>query len=1490
MKNKNFTPTVNAISGYSFIVLLFLFAFGFAQNSFAQTPDCPLSCNDLVQISLNHDCQAIITPEMIIEGENDNAQCPYKIYKIFDKNNQIIGTAAPDGRSWIINADGNPDLTLKILKAEVGFNPTINNVCWGEIELKDKIAPTLRCLDTVYVPCSEDLSDYLTSDTDKSYTYVGLQPIVPSVGPNYYGFPFTIPNGGSVTIPFNVDNVANQSEIMNFVQAVLNLGGASTTGVTVRIQDPHGYTTGTPLTSPYSDNYFYGRQATNPYIDKDWNIIITNNSGSSRTVNDAKLRIKSTGFLRIGNGVIVDDNCHVSEATIKVLSDVTTQNPQQCGDFFWERKIVYQGTDWKGMKTPVCEHVIRWEHNDFDDMEWPHNWDGIDTLPLSCSGYFMQRAPNGKLTDANVKWDKNGDGYPQPDEIDVPTIDGNPIWPNMGYCMINIMYTDEVHEICPGSFKILRKWIAYDMCEAGSNGCCNGDENPREHYQLIKVLDLTPITFETYTQSTFTVSTKPFKCTADVTLPVPIIQNYGCSNGYSYEVGYCSTANGIFEYFQNITSKIVNKQKVYTILDLPLGETCVRYRLVDECGNVSEGTLTVLVVDDVPPIAVCDEHTVATVATECTARVFAKTFDDGSFDNCSDITFLVARMTGTSVGAFGPYVDFGSGDVGKTRQVVLKVTDASGNWNTCMVEIYIDDKIGPQITCPKDQTIDCNVDPYNVSLTGGQPTWWDNCGGILAPPSHTGSLNQCNAGVIERTWVITDNGGRKNQCSHKIFVVNTKPFVMLPSYWPKDKLNLIGCTNTDIDPSSTGQPDLSADDYCSMVAATYKDRRFNVVNGACFKILRDWTVIDWCQYNDHNPVPTQNPGNPYVGMWVHTQVIMVNDNNLPVFTSSCANQTLCAYNANCTGDVTLTATATDLCTPQNELIWTYEVTGGNLTTPLKGFTNTFTRTNMALGTYQIRWTVEDRCGNLAFCSYSFTVKDCKNPTPLCYSEITTVVMPSTTPRMVTIKARDFDRGSTDNCNPGATCGQCYTQLRFSFSGTDPKDSLRTFTQDDVGLNELDMWVWDVAGNRDYCTVRVFIQDNVQSGNLVAGTVKTEKEDKIKDATIKVEDLVGNETMITKTTENGLFQFNLPSDRSYKFSAQMTGDYMNGLTTLDLVIIQKHILGIKQISSPYKILAADANNDRKLTSSDILALRHLILGNTQKLDKSDAWKFVNKNYVFEDQNNPWLTNNDEMYSIVINNLRENMIDNNFMALKVGDVNNSVIIDQSGEIDQRNSVDLEYASNTFKAGQIVEVPVYLAAEATVEGIQFNIDFNSDLLELQAIEGNLLNVSNSNYSLHDNSLYFSWNSQSSVNTNDTKSLFTLKFLAKNDGAVNNQISLNDGLKAEAYNGDLETFNLRLIPRSTENGKFALFQNMPNPFTNETEIAFNIPVDAQVKLTVYDITGKVLFEKVKNYNKGYNSVSVSRDDLNFTSGVLYYKVENGTDSEVRKMVILAK
>lgn len=81
-----------------------------------------------------------------------------------------------------------------------------------------------------------------------------------------------------------------------------------------------------------------------------------------------------------------------------------------------------------------------------------------------------------------------------------------------------------------------------------------------------------------------------------------------------------------------------------------------------------------------------------------------------------------------------------------------------------------------------------------------------------------------------------------------------------------------------------------------------------------------------------------------------------------------------------------------------------------------------------------------------------------------------------------------------------------------------------------------------------------------------------------------------------------------------------------------------------------------------------------------------------------------------------------------------------------------------------------------------------------------------------------------------------------------------------------------------------------MPNPFSIITEISFTIPEAGEVKLSVYDVTGKVLLEKINTFAMGYNSVSVSRDDLNLANGVLYYKIEYGPYVAVRKMVLLAK
>ncbi|MEO8666074.1 MAG: T9SS type A sorting domain-containing protein [Ignavibacteria bacterium] len=88
-----------------------------------------------------------------------------------------------------------------------------------------------------------------------------------------------------------------------------------------------------------------------------------------------------------------------------------------------------------------------------------------------------------------------------------------------------------------------------------------------------------------------------------------------------------------------------------------------------------------------------------------------------------------------------------------------------------------------------------------------------------------------------------------------------------------------------------------------------------------------------------------------------------------------------------------------------------------------------------------------------------------------------------------------------------------------------------------------------------------------------------------------------------------------------------------------------------------------------------------------------------------------------------------------------------------------------------------------------------------------------------------------------------------------------------------------------------FHLHQNYPNPFNPTTNIDFTIPKDGNVKLSLYDIEGKLVSTISDEFRTaGYYSVKLNATNL--SSGVYYYKAEfnNGLSSAflVKKMVVL--
>jgi len=84
-----------------------------------------------------------------------------------------------------------------------------------------------------------------------------------------------------------------------------------------------------------------------------------------------------------------------------------------------------------------------------------------------------------------------------------------------------------------------------------------------------------------------------------------------------------------------------------------------------------------------------------------------------------------------------------------------------------------------------------------------------------------------------------------------------------------------------------------------------------------------------------------------------------------------------------------------------------------------------------------------------------------------------------------------------------------------------------------------------------------------------------------------------------------------------------------------------------------------------------------------------------------------------------------------------------------------------------------------------------------------------------------------------------------------------------------------------------YSLGQNYPNPFNPATTISFALPEASHVKLTVFDLQGRVVSELVNGMrDAGVHEVTWDAGDL--SSGLYFYRINAGDFSSVRKMVLV--
>lgn len=1074
----------------------------------------------------------------------------------------------------------------------------------------------------------------------------------------------------------------------------------------------------------------------------------------------------------------------------------------------------------------------------------PADYDGTDEQPLSCDG----------------DWEALPDGHPSPEST------GMPAFPDCGN--IDATYTDVEFDECGNGFKVVRQWFVIDWCTTESF-----NEN-----QIIKILDQDGPVFEC--PDDLTISSQAYECISQSYELLFVDEVYDCSEyNHSFRI---LTLDDI-----DITDDYIDMNN--TIDGLPVGEYQLIYVATDVCGNASDCPVSLSVIDDSAPFAVCDGYTQIGLGSNGIAELFATSVDDESFDNCGEITMEIAKMTdecGWGLN-FGPKVHFCCDEIGDTTMVAFRVTDAQGLSNTCMVSVFVEDKLPPQIECPSDLTISCsfyfNLEDLSIfgsvvegagngnpiiidgELLGSGGYYEDNCEASVDEDSSFDL--ECGAGTITRTFTATDPYGQMASCTQTITIINDDPFLESDISWPAN-FEMNGCDTIQADPMVTGEPTWP-DNKCALVSATSTDQFFYISGGACIKVLREWTVIDWCQYD------TGTGGN--IGIWTYLQEVKLKNNIAPVFVD-CEDQDVCSYDEDCTSEiVTITAFANDDCTDSLNLLYLWSLDlddDGVIDETGQGIE--FTR-ELLFGDHRVFWTVEDGCGNASTCDYKITVRDCKNPTPYCTSSITTTIMPSA--GMIQIWAVDFDYGSFDNCT-------AQEDLIFSFS-QDINDDNRVIICDDIenGVSQvftLELWVTDEHGNQERCEVNFIVQDNgdaCPNGTIkgkVEGRIVTQHDKYIQDVELDYTASIDTFSGMQMTDSMGEFALeSTPEYLKYVFRPSFESDPNLGVSTLDLVLIQRHILQIAPFDNPYDIIASDINKSEKVTSADLLALRKMILGIIHEWPEgTDNWVFVDSSYVFPDETRPY----EYPDSIVIETLFDTVDQVNFVAVKMGDVNGSYNPSFKNENDA-----IETRNNDFISASIIKNKaegdywnhdiVFEDIEGMVDGLQFSI---------QLPEGTVFHsdyINEGDYFISDDVLKISWVNSQALDIEDVP-FIQISTPINDDIITLNAVSPEIYLDLKVHN---ITFELRENVTTVEpiiDIEDQLISIVQNPFLSDLNLL--IHDQDRVHLEVFDGQGMRLYSQS---TEGRNELRL--DERYFEkSGLYILRVSKGNEIETKKVI----
>ena len=767
-------------------------------------------------------------------------------------------------------------------------------------------------------------------------------------------------------------------------------------------------------------------------------------------------------------------------------------------------------------------------------------------------------------------------------------------------------------------------------------------------------------------------------------------------------------------------------------------------------------------------------------------------------------------------------------------------TDECGNSATAATTIEYADFQAPIVSdVPASVTISCGE---NLDF-GPAPTFTDNCTDVVTVTFvDIETPGDCSTGgfvyTMERIWTGLDDCGFSATANQTITVIDTGAPVF--TYVP-------AVVDLDCDDDLTPEAPQASDDCGAVTVEITSEEVSGELCDNGYAHHYTWTATDVCG----------NTATVVTTVWVDP------DTEGPVFTYIPAVADL-----DCDDDLTPESPqASDNCGGV-----TVEMTNEDISGDLcdNGYAIHYT------------WTATDDCGNTATAETSIWIDpdneapvftfvpagdygDCDNFPPVFGEPVVEDACGS-----VTVSFIDEAIGNPNGCDDGENF-----DYRRVWTATDACGNTATAKQ----------------------TFWILVEAPPAAANLM-GFIRTETNDAIESVEVMLDGSVGISDLYL-TEDDGMYAFgNLALDHNYSVTPSLNEAPLNGVSSFDMILIAKHLVGIQDLDSPYKMIAADINNSGSITTLDLVELRKLILYVDTEFQNNNSWRFVDANFVFPNVANPFASVFPDLVSI--NGLLEDA-QHDFVGVKIGDVNNSAISNNLLGGDGRNfegALVFDLKDQILEAGESYEVSFRSTEFLEVMGYQYTLKFDQSALAFESIvPGALGDMSEQNFGLSlldEGVLTTSWTPNQAVSMLEGVDLFSIRFTAKTAGRLSDLIGVSSSYtKAEAYvrkSGgaiDLNEVNLRFESEDVLNDHFELYQNQPNPFHNKTTIGFNLPEASTAVLTIYDVNGSTIQEISGSYEAGYNEeiIDLAKEG---NSGIYYYRLVTSKRHLTKKMILI--